>query len=113
MSEYAETEEVVARSVPTLATVTLKADQGRWTVAAELRTLSFGKGWLCSLEGVDEKAALAMATAYAQFNPSIAVTVEASGERFTFSGNLDFTVAFGYGGCSFTVAADEGRYVAV
>lgn len=112
-NEYSEIEEIVEKPAPTLGKITLGTDQECWMVTAELRTLSFGKGWLCSLEGVDKQAALAMTAAYAQFNPSIEVVVEAGGERFELSGNLDFTVSFGYGGCSFTVAADDGRYVTV
>ncbi len=108
------TEETISDELPPIklmATITLATDQEHWNVTAELRTLSFGKGWLCSLEGADNQVVIAMATAFARFKPFAVVTVEVGGERFELSGDLDFTVSFGYGGCSFTVAADEGRYL--
>ena len=82
-------------------------------VSGTLDAFSFGKGWLVTVTNVDEKAALAMGRAFTAYEGVSYRTVHASvdGALIELSGDLDFTVGYGYSGCSFTVTADEGRYV--
>ena len=83
------------------------------TVTGNLDAFSFGKGWLVTVVDVDEKAALAMGRAFTLHEGVNRRTVHAmvDGSLIELKGDLDFTVGYGYSGCSFTVTADEGRYV--
>jgi len=82
-------------------------------VEGALDTFSFGKGWLVTLSDVDEKYALKMSREYARREgvSNIRVTTVVGDDVVDLSGNLDFTISYGYNGCTFTVAADEGSYV--
>ncbi len=83
------------------------------TVDGRLDAFSFGKGWLVTIVDVDEKKAFAMGRAFALYELVSRKIVYAvvDGSRIMLTGDLDFTIGYGYSGCSFTVTADEGHYV--
>jgi len=81
------------------------------TIAGVLQTFSFGKGWLCVLEGVYEDEAMEMAAHFGTNKDTLEVFVHIKDRRIQLTGELDFTISLGFGGCSFTVAADEGSYI--
>ncbi len=105
-------EEVAMKPERARGSVTLRFGTAH-TVEGVLSSFSFGKGWLCALDNVDEAAAIAMAVVYEVYKTTegAELVVEVNGNKFVLKGDLDFTVGYGYSGCSFTVTADEGRYV--
>lgn len=74
----------------------------------ELRSLSFGKGWLISLE--TEQDVVPIVAKAAQFGFS-EVHVDVNGIQYVMKGELDCTTTFVPGGASLTVTADEASYV--
>jgi len=106
----AEAEEAPQGWEPTVGTVTLHFGPTH-AVEGRLNAFSFGKGWLFSLDGVDEAKAIASAALYATYKDLVEVVVEVNGSKFKLSGELDFTIGYGFKGCAFTVSADEGSYV--
>ncbi len=114
-SEFPDTEpeEVAPEPERLTALITFIANGECKAVEGTLQTFSFGKGWLCVLEGVDEDEAFAAAAHFGAHKTVLEVSVLVKGKEIQLTGELDFTISFGYGGVTFTVAADEGRYISV
>ncbi len=93
------------------ASITFRLSDKSLVVEGFLANFSFGKGWLCGLESVDEDAAVAMAKCHAVYKNLAEVIVEVKGVKFNLKGDLDFTLGYGFSGCTFAVSADEGSYV--
>lgn len=119
LSEFPETdsveepEEVAVEPEKLKAFITFVAEGMCKCVDGTLQAFSFGKGWLCALENVDEEQALAAAAHFGEHKDELEVVVRIKDKAIQLSDNLDFTISFGYGGVTFTVAADEGRYISV
>jgi len=107
-----EAEEAIVEPEKLKALITFVAEGVCKCVDGTLQAFSFGKGWLCALEGVDEDQALEAAAHFGAHKDALVVEVHVKGRQIQFTGNLDFTISFGYG-VTFTVTADEGHYISV
>lgn len=104
-------DDVPAERAPVSVELRLTNDRVSHVIEGRLNAFSFGKGWLCAIEKVDEGKAIAAAALYASHKDHVEVVVEVDGARFKFEGDLDFAVGYSFEGCTFTVSADEGSYV--
>lgn len=106
-------EEAVMKPERARASVSLRFFGAAHTVEGVLNSFSFGKGWLCALDDVDEATAIAMSVVHATYKTTkgVELVIEVNGNKFVLTGDLDFTVGYGYNGCTFTVTADDGSYV--
>ena len=96
----------------TKATITMIYQGSAVPVTGVLSTFSFGNGWLCSIEGIDEMKALDMAQMLATYRNMVEVFLVIKDYRWQLTGNLDFTIApIALNGCSLSVSADFGTYL--
>lgn len=79
------------------------------TLGGEILSLSFGKGWLCSINAAVKD--VMPVVEHAAMSGLSEVHVFLENAAYVMHGNLDCSATFGYGSVTFTVAADEARYV--
>lgn len=80
----------------------------KW-IEGTISSMSFGKGWLVVVETNIAAAVEVVKEAASQKLELVRATVDNA--TFGLMGELDCSLSFSYGTCSFTVAADEACYV--